>query len=113
MLHGFDRQRIDQVGLLAPKQQQPDQTRYRSQFEGHPSKAPASTCGEDSAYDHPGLELGDQRHAPLLAHGVALGRRQAVDRALDIEQGIDAPRAFLRAADSTSASSNTLRRLWA
>ncbi|MER8760262.1 transposase domain-containing protein [Mesorhizobium sp. M0976] len=33
------------------KAQQPDQTRYRSQFEGHPSKAPASTCRESSAYD--------------------------------------------------------------
>ncbi|MER8820640.1 hypothetical protein NKH70_12590, partial [Mesorhizobium sp. M0991] len=34
----------------SPKQQQPDQTRYRSRFEGHPSKAPASTCSENSAY---------------------------------------------------------------
>ncbi|ESX81703.1 hypothetical protein X756_31275 [Mesorhizobium sp. LSHC412B00] len=46
--------------------------------------------------DHPALELGDQRRAPLLAHGVALGRRQAVDRALDIEQGIDALHGFDR-----------------
>ncbi|MER9363316.1 hypothetical protein, partial [Mesorhizobium sp. M0500] len=28
----------------------PDQTRYRSRFEGHPSKALASTCSENSAY---------------------------------------------------------------
>ncbi|MER9217149.1 hypothetical protein NKI54_35235, partial [Mesorhizobium sp. M0663] len=34
----------------SPKQQQPDQTRYRSRFEGHPSKALASTCSENSAY---------------------------------------------------------------
>lgn len=34
----------------SPKQQQPDQTRYRSRFEGHPSKAPASRCSENSAY---------------------------------------------------------------
>lgn len=40
--------------------------------------------------DHPALELGDQRRAPLLAYGVALAWRQAVDLALDIEQGIDA-----------------------
>lgn len=38
----------------------------------------------------------DQRRAPLLAHGVALGRQQAVDRALDIEQGIDALHGFDR-----------------
>ncbi|MEI8703175.1 hypothetical protein [Mesorhizobium sp. ISC15] len=28
--------------------------------------------------DHPALELGDQRRAPLLAHGEALGRRRAL-----------------------------------
>ncbi|MES0034856.1 hypothetical protein NKJ74_06160, partial [Mesorhizobium sp. M0046] len=32
----------------------PDQTRYRSRFEGHPSKAPASTCSENSAYARSG-----------------------------------------------------------
>lgn len=46
--------------------------------------------------DHPALELGEQRRAPLLAHGVALGWRQAVDRAFDIEQGIDALHGFDR-----------------
>jgi hypothetical protein len=40
---------------------------------------------------HPGFQSLHQRHDALLAHGEALLCRQAVDAALDVEDGIDPP----------------------
>jgi hypothetical protein len=39
---------------------------------------------------HPAFERGDQRGAPLLAHGQATGGRQAVDLALNVKEPVDA-----------------------
>jgi len=40
---------------------------------------------------HPGLEAGSQRRPMRLAHGEALLWGQAVDGALDVEDGVDPP----------------------
>ena len=40
---------------------------------------------------HPALQVGDQRCAELLADSPALLGALAIDRALDLEQGVDAP----------------------
>ena len=76
----------------------------------------------------PGVELGREWRAELLADGETLGRGLAIDGALDIEQGLEPlhsferdpidhvlrwPRLILRAAPSTSASSKNLRLAWA
>ena len=45
---------------------------------------------------HPGFQLGDQRRAPFLANGQPLVGRQAVDVALDVEQGVDPLHRFER-----------------
>jgi hypothetical protein len=45
---------------------------------------------ELAAFDaHPALEGGDERRHPNLSHNAPLGRGQAVDVALDIEDRID------------------------
>ena len=43
---------------------------------------------------HPDLQVGNQRCDAIPAHGQALIRRQAVDRALGVEDGVDPPHSF-------------------
>ncbi|CAH2405010.1 hypothetical protein MES5069_450011 [Mesorhizobium escarrei] len=64
-------------------------------------------AARELAARHDLIELGDQRRAPLLAQGVVLGRRQAVDRALNIEQGM------MRFTASTASGISVLRRHFA
>jgi hypothetical protein len=88
----------------------------------------ALTAGELGALlAHIGFQIGDERRALRLANSLSLVGALAIDRALDLEQGVDAapismatgemtisffPAALRRAFSSRSAMAKNGRRAW-
>ncbi len=60
---------------------------------------------------HPRLQLGDDRRASLLANSQPLRGGQAIDGALDVEQGVDAPDRLQAMGEITSVLPRDLRRV--